>query len=73
VGRGVPAEEAVRDLRDPALLGKKYLQLRGRKRRVSIATAVKAEAPPYRDGGYISNDPALHHSRTPQTKGDLTT
>jgi hypothetical protein len=23
------------------------------------------------DGGHISNDPAKHHSKTPQTLGDL--
>ena len=60
-----------RDLRDPALLGRKYLQLRGRKRAVSIATAVKASVADYANGPFISNDPARHHSRTPQTQGDL--
>lgn len=54
-----------RDLRDPEALGKAYRALRARG--VSIAKAVVFPADRYSDGGRLSNDPAEHHSQTPQT------
>jgi hypothetical protein len=59
----------VRDIRDPEELGTTYLALRAGGAPIDIA--VRAGANPYQDGGYISNDPAEHHSKTPQTLGDL--
>lgn len=58
-----------RDLRDPQELGEAYLQLR--EAGMSIDMAVKAPANPYRDGGFMSSNPADHHSRTPQNIGNL--
>lgn len=59
----------MRDLRDPQKLGEAYLDMRGGG--VSIANAVNAGVEPYRDGGFISSNPADHHSQTPQTLGVL--
>ena len=59
----------MRDQRDPTKVGKNYLELR--KIGVSIATAARCLADPYTDGGHISSNPAEHHSKTPQTLGDL--
>jgi hypothetical protein len=61
----------VRDLRDPQKFGPIYLALR--QGGTTIREAVTASAPNYVNGKFISNDPAKHHSKTPQTKGDLTT
>lgn len=59
----------MRDMRDPEHLGYRYLIERSRGR--SIEEAVRTNAPNYFDGGHISNDPAQHHSKTPQTQGSL--
>ena len=59
----------MRDLRDPQLLGEEYLHLR--EAGLPIETAVRWPVPSYADGGHISNDPAQHHSKTPQTLGTL--
>lgn len=59
----------MRDLRDPQRLGESYLAARDRGE--SITKAVSRRVRPYRDGGHISNDPAKHHSKTPQKLGDL--
>lgn len=55
----------MRDLRDPEALGRAYRTLRARG--ISIAQAVVHPVDHYRDGGHLSNDPAEHHSKTPQT------
>lgn len=61
----------MRDLRDPEKLGKQYLRFR--EAGMWIEHAVYAPAEPYTDGGHISSDPANHHSKTPQTMGELDT
>jgi hypothetical protein len=61
-----------RDMRDPGKLGKAYLAVRQPRKRMKISRAVLLPVDPYENGRFISNDPAKHHSRTPQTKGDLT-
>jgi hypothetical protein len=58
-----------RDLRDPTALGELYLEMRGLG--VDIDRATRMTVAPYMDGGHISNDPEQHHSKTPQTLGDL--
>jgi hypothetical protein len=60
-----------RDLRDPKALGQIYLNLR--KAGMSIRVAAASSATSYSSGRFISNDPSKHHSRTPQTLGDLDT
>ena len=59
----------MRDLRDPQKLGQMYLAARHAGQ--PIKKAVHQWAPDYEDGGYISSDPAQHHSKTPQTLGSL--
>lgn len=59
----------MRDLRDPQKLGEAYLAVRGKG--LDIETAVSMPADKYADGGFISSDPADHHSKTPQTLGSL--
>jgi hypothetical protein len=56
-------------MRDPEKLGEAYLDLRALG--VSISTASSMPAPAYTDGGHISSDPALHHSKTRQDIGNL--
>ena len=60
-----------RDQRDPQKLG----QLISTYRQLSDNEApwdllVNTPVPNYDDGGHISNDPALHHSKTPQTDNE---
>ena len=59
----------MRDLRDPGKLGEWYLTLR--KTGMSIAESVSVGVENYRNGTYISSDPADHHSKTPQQIGSL--
>ena len=59
----------MRDMRDPAKLGESYLRVR--ELGVEIVDAVHMPCDQYRDGGHISNDPAHHHSKTPQNIGVL--
>jgi hypothetical protein len=59
----------MRDLRDPLSLGDLYLEMRGLG--VSIERAVTLPAEKYQNGPWISANPAHHHSKTPQTIGDL--
>lgn len=59
----------MRDLRDPQLCGLAYLKARADG--VPIEYAAQAKAPDYKDGGHISSDPEEHHSKTPQTLGNL--
>ena len=61
-----------RDLRDPQLLGETILGLRkGKKRKLSSLVDENTQAmmlvASYQDGDFMSNDPADHHSKTPQT------
>ena len=61
----------LRDQRDPQKLG----ELISTYRQLSDGSApwgilVVAPVPDYDDGGHISNDPALHHSKTPQTDNE---
>lgn len=58
-----------RDLRDPRAVGLIYLKMR--QLGADIADAVLMPAENYQNGKYISSDPALHHSKTPQHIGDL--
>jgi hypothetical protein len=58
-----------RDLRDPEALVEAYLKVRDLG--LEIVDAVHMPCNRYQDGGHISNDPAMHHSKTPQTLGDL--
>lgn len=59
----------MRDLRDPGFVGEAYFK--AREFGAPIEHAVLVPAPPYRDGGHISSNPADHHSKTPQNLGDL--
>lgn len=59
----------MRDLRDPQKLGEAYDT--ARQAGLEIEWAVQMPTPAYEDGGHISNDPAKHHSRTPQNLGNL--
>lgn len=61
--------DTMRDLRDPTKLGLKYLQARSQG--VPIDRAVKRKVKPYIDGGFISANPADHHSKVDQTLGIL--
>lgn len=54
-----------RDLRDPEKLGEEYLWQRGAG--ASIQKAANAYVPVYEDGGFISSNPAEHHSKVDQT------
>ena len=53
-----------RDLRDPIKLGERYLMLR--KKGVDIDVAVEIPVGNYEDGGFISSNPADHHSKVDQ-------
>lgn len=59
-----------RDLRDPEVLG--HLFRAARFRGDNIEDAVNQRAPLYEDKPWISANPAEHHSKTPQTVGDMT-
>lgn len=59
----------MRDLRDPQKLGEWYLKLR--EREMPITEAVEVGVKDYADNGFISSNPADHHSQTPQRIGDL--
>ena len=59
----------MRDMRDPQKLGNQYLEVR--QQGVSIDIATRLVVDPYTDGGHISSNPAEHHSKTPQTLGNL--
>jgi hypothetical protein len=54
----------IRDLRDPSLLGLAYWALRNQGFAPSEAATVTVNN--YEDHGILSNDPADHHSKTPQ-------
>lgn len=58
----------IRDMRDPALCGVAYLSLRERpkRRRVPIGEAAQVKVADY-SSTVMSADPAMHHSKTPQT------
>ena len=59
----------MRDQRDPQKLGERYLEMR--RQGADIEWAVTSPVDPYRDGGFISSNPAEHHSQTPQNLGNL--
>lgn len=59
----------MRDLRDPSALGLIYLKMR--KLGADVADCVQMPAQRYFDGKWISANPKHHHSKTPQTDGDL--
>ena len=50
-------------------MGEWYLTLR--KTGMEINQAVLVGVPNYEDGGFISSNPAEHHSKTKQNIGDL--
>lgn len=73
-----------RDLRDPQALGKDLLAIARSARETYELPREQAtlsqvydllgqhlDVPDYVGGGLMSNDPAKHHSRTPQREGDL--
>lgn len=59
----------MRDLRDPQKLGEAYLKVRALN--LPIVDAVHMPCDPYQGDGFISSNPAEHHSKTPQNLGDL--
>lgn len=65
----------MRDLRDPQALGERIEKHRAamapwhREQPLSqYIDVMDLAVPDYDGGGLMSNDPALHHSRTPQTQ-----
>lgn len=71
----------MRDLRDPQKLGELLLEQAVHVRRaygddISLPEVYDEHVrffpvSPYRDGGFISSNPADHHSQTPQNMGNL--
>lgn len=62
-----------RDMRDPQKLGETILVMRGKDRSGGTLSSlcdefdmIFANVASYDDGGHISSDPALHHSKTRQ-------
>lgn len=64
----------MKDLRDPQALGETLLLYRSGAPLASLSQEADrhvwmlSRVPDYDGGGLMSNDPALHHSRTPQTQ-----
>ena len=58
-----------RDMRDPTKLGERYLELRAEGMAIHHAAFVMCDE--YEDGGFISSNPAEHHSQPPQSLGNL--
>lgn len=65
-----------RDLRDPSLLGHLLLSIPKKRRKLSQRFDHQSEwldmCPNWTGDGFMSTNPANHHSRTPQVEGDLT-
>ncbi len=61
----------MRDMRDPEKLWKAISKRKKRNLTPSWGLLVRIDSPDYRDGPHMSSNPRDHHSKTPQTLGDL--
>jgi len=63
------------DLRDPLVVGTQLLRLRADTPKATLSEVYDSERiffehlPPWTGNGLMSNDPAQHHSKTPQRVG----